>query len=67
VEEKRGFRPHLTIARVRSARNLKNVQEILRSNAASDFGEYRVEGVRLKKSILGPQGPSYSTVFEHRL
>lgn len=65
--DKKGFVPHLTLARTRSPRNMANVQEIIRNNAATDFGEYPVEKVLLKKSVLSPQGPSYSVVLEHRL
>ncbi len=66
-EEKRGFKPHLTLARMRSGRNVASVQDILRSNAASEFGEYLIDSVKLKKSVLSPQGPTYSTVHEHKL
>jgi len=62
--EKRGFKPHLTLARTRSARNISNVQEILMEDAATDYGEYRVDRVLLKKSVLTPNGPIYSTVKE---
>jgi len=64
---KRGFVPHLTLARTRSPRNLANIQEIVRNNAATDFGEYPVEKVLLKKSVLSPHGPTYSVVREHQL
>ena len=66
-EEKRGFKPHLTLARMRSGRNMRNVQDILKENAASEFGEYLIDRINLKKSVLSPQGPAYSTVLEHRL
>ena len=66
-KEKRDFKPHLTLARARSARNIGAVQEIIRGNAATDFGEYRVDRVLLKKSVLTPQGPIYSTVAEQPL
>lgn len=65
--DKKGFVPHLTIARTRSPRNLANVQEIIRSNAATDYGEYPVEMILLKKSVLSPQGPAYSIMCEHPL
>lgn len=60
--DRKGFVPHLTLARARSGRNIANVQEILRRNAATDFGEYPVDKIALKKSILSPQGPTYSVV-----
>ena len=66
-EEKRGFKPHLTLARMRSGRNMGNVQIILKENAASEFGDYRIDKISLKKSVLSPQGPTYSDVHEHRL
>jgi 2'-5' RNA ligase len=65
--EKRGFKPHLTLARTRSARNIANVQEILMENAATDYGEYTVDRVLLKKSVLTPKGPIYSNVRERVL
>lgn len=64
AREKRGFKPHLTLARTRSARNIANVQEILMETAATDYGEYTVDRVLLKKSVLTPKGPVYSTVRE---
>jgi 2'-5' RNA ligase len=67
AKEKRGFLPHLTLARMRSGRNMQKVQEILKANAAAEFGEYPIDRVSLKKSVLSPQGPSYSTVHEQRL
>ncbi len=65
--EKRGFVPHLTVARMRSGRNMLNIQEILKANAAAEFGEYLVDRINLKKSVLSPQGPTYTTVHEHEL
>jgi len=65
--DRKGFVPHLTLARTRSGRNIANVQEILRTKAASDYGEYLIDRIMLKKSVLSPQGPTYSTVREHRL
>ncbi|MEM0342630.1 MAG: RNA 2',3'-cyclic phosphodiesterase [Thermoplasmata archaeon] len=62
--DRKGFVPHLTLARARSGRNIANVQEILRRNAATDFGEYPVDKIALKKSVLSPQGPTYSVVRE---
>lgn len=65
--DKKGYVPHLTLARTRSPKNIVNVQEILRTNAATDFGDYRIDRILLKKSVLLPQGPLYSTVGEHLL
>lgn len=65
--DKRGFRPHLTLARTRSPGNMAEVQEILMENAATDYGEYEVDKLLLKKSVLTPSGPIYSTVRERLL
>ena len=62
--DRKGFVPHLTLARARSGRNIANVQEILKRNAATDYGEYPVDKIALKKSVLSPQGPTYSVVRE---
>ena len=65
--DKKGFVPHLTVARARTARNIANVQEIIRNNATTDYGEYSIDRILLKRSVLSPQGPTYSTVSEHLL
>jgi 2'-5' RNA ligase len=65
--EKKGFVPHLTLARARSGQNMGVVQEMLKRNAATDFGGYPVDKILLKKSVLSPQGPAYSVVREVRL
>jgi 2'-5' RNA ligase len=67
VRDTKGFVPHLTLARTRSSKNIINVQEMLRANAASEYGEYEVDRIILKKSVLSPKGPTYSTVGEHLL
>ena len=65
--DKHGFKPHLTVSRTRSARNIANVQEILKANAISDFGQYLIDRILLKKSVLSPKGPTYSVVREQLL
>ena len=62
--DRKGFVPHLTLARARSGRNMANVQEIIKSNGVTDFGTYRIDRILLKKSVLSPAGPAYSTVRE---
>jgi 2'-5' RNA ligase len=60
--ERRGFRPHLTVARARTARGMSPVADMITANAATDFGGQQVERVVLKKSVLTPKGPVYSDV-----
>jgi len=60
----KGFSPHLTIARVKSGRNKVELAKFINDNAAYDFGIVRAECLRLKRSVLTPKGPIYSTLKE---
>jgi len=60
----RGFSPHLTIARVRSGRNKAELSTWLGQNVDYDFGVLRAACLRLKRSVLTPRGPIYSTLKE---
>ena len=62
--DEKGFSPHLTIARVRSARNKAQLSQFVTENAGYDFGTIRAECFRLKQSVLSPRGPVYSTLRE---
>jgi 2'-5' RNA ligase len=60
----KGFSPHLTIARVRSGRNKSELARFIGENSNYDFGVVRAACLRLKKSVLTPSGPIYSTLKE---
>ncbi len=62
--ESRIFSPHVTIARVKSPRRQDEIAQLVTSLQERDFGAFNVEKVRLKQSILSPQGPRYSTLHE---
>lgn len=62
--DNKGFSPHLTIARVRSGRNKVQLEKVVRELENRDFGTIRAECLRLKKSVLTPKGPIYSTLRE---
>ena len=64
ARDQKGFKPHLTLARARSGRDIARVQEMIRANAATEYGEYAVDRILLKKSVLSPEGPRYSVVRE---
>ena len=64
VEE---FRPHVTVARVKSPGAKEKVRDVLKSFEAADFGRCGIKSIVLKKSVLTPKGPVYSTVYEKRL
>jgi 2'-5' RNA ligase len=65
--EKRRFSPHLTVARVKFVRDKTAMRAIFDDFEGMYFGKVDVGSIRLKKSVLGPQGPSYSTVLDVKL
>jgi 2'-5' RNA ligase len=65
--EEREFSPHVTIARVKGSQGKEKLKAILNEHKTEVFGEQQVSGIRLKKSVLMPQGPDYSTVEEVRI
>jgi len=66
-KEERAFSPHVTVARVKGSRGKDRLKDILERHKADVFGEQTVTSVRLKKSVLSPRGPTYSTLEEARL
>jgi 2'-5' RNA ligase len=62
--DSKGFSPHLTIARVRGGRNKQALVGCVNELAAYEFGKVHADCLRLKKSVLTPQGPIYSTLKE---
>jgi len=62
--EGRRFSPHITIARVRSGRNRDWLMEEVLRHRDADFGSFEVGSVKLKRSVLTPRGPVYSTLAE---
>ena len=61
TEEKEGI-PHITIARVRSGRNINKLREIISKERESFYGETLIDAVKLKSSELTPTGPEYTDV-----
>ena len=62
--ETRPFSPHITIARVRSSRRRDETAAFLGHLSEESFGTFNAQHVRLKRSVLSPSGPAYSTLFE---
>jgi 2'-5' RNA ligase len=62
--DRRGFAAHITLARVRGGRNKAALARFLTAHAETEFDEVWVDRIRLKGSVLTPQGPLYSTVEE---
>jgi len=62
--EPRGFSPHLTIARVRTSHRKAELINCLKKIEDYEFGIVEARCLRLKRSILKPQGPIYLTLRE---
>lgn len=62
--DKRRFRAHVTLARLRRPRDLTG---FVARHADTRFAEGPLDRVVLYRSVLGPDGPSYSGVHEWRL
>lgn len=62
--DRKGFSPHLTIARVKTGRNKAELAGCVQDLAEYEFGVVRADCLRLKKSVLTPRGPIYSTLME---
>lgn len=58
--ESHDFTPHLTVARMNSARGKEHVQRVVREQEPV-VGTFRVTDVRLKESTLEDDGPVYDT------
>ncbi|UCE28576.1 MAG: RNA 2',3'-cyclic phosphodiesterase [Candidatus Bathyarchaeota archaeon] len=62
--DRKGFSPHLTIARVRTGRNKAELARCIEELAEFRFGILGANCLKLKKSVLTPKGPIYSTLRE---
>jgi len=63
-KEKRGFSSHITVARIKSAKNIEPVRALLKERRDELFGEQLIDRIILKKSELTPKGPIYTVVEE---
>ncbi len=63
----RPVRAHITLGRVRSGRNARELSELLRKNSDRLFGVVRLSALKLKSSVLTPGGPIYRDLEEYRL
>ena len=64
AKESRPFKSHLTVARVKDISASANAVAVAHKYRDHEFGEFEVRAIRLKKSVLTPKGPIYSTVEE---
>ena len=48
----KSFSPHITIARIKSQTNIKNLVDLIRNKSEYNFGEIQITSLKLKKSEL---------------
>jgi len=65
--EKRNFSAHLTVARVKSAKNKEKLIQIIQKYKEIKFGKIIVNSIKLKQSELTPKGPIYTTLKDIKL
>lgn len=66
-KEDRVYSPHLTLGRVKSAKNVKPLVQLMGRHSADDFGGERVESVALMRSQLSREGPAYTRLESFNL
>jgi 2'-5' RNA ligase len=64
AKDQRGFSAHLTIGRVRTAKNKDQLLTVINKYKDEEFLTHTVTAVTLKKSELTPKGPIYTTLRE---
>ncbi len=62
--EDRPFTPHVTLARAKVPGQSTVLERVIDAYREREFGNFRVEGMVLKKSILHPTGPEYHVVAQ---
>lgn len=65
--EDRAYRPHLTIARVKSARDPRRLIAAVKPVGEEEFGTVFCDRVMVYTSELGPDGPKYTAVAQPEL
>ena len=63
----RPFQAHITLARVRSFRNSREIEGFLANHSERAFGVAELSELKLKSSRLTPSGPVYGDVGVFRL
>ncbi len=65
-DKDRKFSTHLTIGRMKSAKNKNKVKEVIEEFENFEIGEMEVSEISLKKTTLTPAGPIYEdiSIFE---
>lgn len=61
-KENRGFSPHLTVGRVKTAKNIVQLLKVIEKYQKVEFTIQTILSITLKKSELTPSGPIYTTL-----
>ena len=62
-KDQHAFSPHITLARVKSGRNISKLADLISRYQDYDFGVSPVTEVKLKQSTLTPRGPIYKDIY----
>jgi 2'-5' RNA ligase len=63
-KEKRPFRPHLTVGRIRQLKNPEVMTKALEQSRVGELGRFTVEKISFIKSQLDPAGSIYTMLVE---
>jgi len=58
------FKTHLTLARVKSAKNKEKLEKFVEQYESFDFGSAEIDRIEIKKSELTKEGAVYTTLRE---
>lgn len=61
------FKPHITIARVRNAKNKDAILEVVHKNNDFQTKIFELNEIKLKRSMLSRRGPVYDDISIHKL
>ncbi len=67
IKENREFSAHLTIARLKSAKNKEQLLQVIEKYKEFEFAEIKVDSIKLIKSELTQKGPIYTTLKEVKI
>jgi 2'-5' RNA ligase len=65
--EKRPYSPHITLGRVKTAKNADRLSSALDADRDFQAGRFRATEIHLIRSVLSSEGPTYSTLFSASL
>ncbi len=67
LTESRAYRPHVTLARIKSGTNLNHLHNHLAAMSDFDFGSFEAREFHLYRSTPAPSGSIYSTLATYHL